>query len=306
MQRMVMLLTYLDSYFNSYVFFHAGGSAKKYYYFMRMMGQEPSHTTLEVALKTKPNYVILSEEITERGMTLGDVVREIADVIQARAAMNKNYGTVLIPEGVVDAIPELKLLISELDSIYTDTQGASLDAATIRSMLTVWSRALLDSLPDFIQSSFLQIRGTDKSIQLSQLETEKLLQHYVALELSHRKKKGLYKGSFSVVPSFLGYQIRGSAPSNFDITYAYNLGYVASALVSAGLSGYLATISSLKSPVAEWKPLGVPITALMSVDVTDNRKGSTHAPAVLKARVDLHGPAYAELAAVKEICTVWT
>ena len=175
----------------------------------------------------------------------------------------KNYGTVLIPEGLVDSIPELKLLISEIDAVYVESSSTSIESSELRSKLTMWSRALLDSLPDFMQAALLLSRGSDTHFQVSQAETERLLAHFVDIELGYRKKKGTYKGSFSVVCSFIGYQTRGAAPSNFDINYAYNLGFTATKLVVGGFSGYLASISNLKGPISSWQPVGVPISALM-------------------------------------------
>ena len=175
----------------------------------------------------------------------------------------KNYGTVLIPEGLVDSIPELRLLISEIDGVFAEAGNTAIEASNLRSKLTMWSRALLDSLPDFMQSALLLSRGSDTHFQVSQAETERLLAHFVDIELGYRKKKGVYKGSFSVVCSFIGYQTRGAAPSNFDVNYAYNLGFAATKLVVGGFSGYMACIGNLKADISAWQPMGVPITALM-------------------------------------------
>ena len=164
-----------------------GASAKKYYYFMRLMGQEPSHAALEVALATKPNYVILAEEVEAKNMTLADIVRAISDVVERRAAQGKNYGTVIIPEGLMDSIPELSMLNSELDGIFKQDQEImkrSMDSVLIKSRLTVWSRALLESLPDFIQVELLHSRGGEShQVKLSQAETERLIAHFVDIEL---------------------------------------------------------------------------------------------------------------------------
>ena len=159
-----------------------GASAKKYYYFMRLMGAKPSHSTLEVALLTKPNFVILAEEVKEKNMTLADIVKAIADMVEARAKTGKNYGTVLIPEGIIESIPELKLLIDEIDTAFKEA-GRSLPAAEVPSKLTLWSRALLESLPDFMQVSLLLSRGSDNKLNLNQTETERLLAHFVDIEL---------------------------------------------------------------------------------------------------------------------------
>ena len=244
-----------------------GASAKKYYYFIRLMGQEYSHVCLEVALLTKPNYAILLEEVESKSMSLIEIVRSIADVIDARANAGKNYGTVLIPDGLIDAIPELKFLINELDSLYTTLGAAtiaSMPIAQMKSTLTHWSRTILERLPEFMQVALLLGRGSDGKINVSQIETEKLLAHFVEIELGYRKKRGEYKGAFSAVCSFVGYQARGSLPSNFDINYAYNLGFAAAVLLGSGdCTGYLACVSNLKEPVEQWEAGGVPLCALL-------------------------------------------
>jgi len=274
-----------------------GASAKKYYYFMRLMGQEPSHLALEVALSTKPNYTVLAEEVEAQHLTLADIVRSIADMVQARAAKGKNYGTVIVPEGIIDSIPELKLLITELDVIFDGSSSVNLES--IRSQLTHWSRALLDSLPDFMQAELLLSRGTDKKLRHSQVETERLIAHFVDIELGYRKKSGLYKGAFSVVCSFIGYQARGSIPSNFDVNYAYNLGFAAVALIQANLTGYLATITNLKAPVGQWAAAGVPLSALLSC-----KSNGRESVSISKARINLNGPAYQTFLASSSLCAV--
>lgn len=276
-----------------------GSSAKKYYYFMRLMSQEKSFSVLEIALATKPNYVILTEEVKEKNMTLSDVVRSIADMVENRAKLNKNYGTVLIPEGLIDSIPELKLLVNELDKIFLDmgpvaNQSGSVDIALIRPKLTHWSCALLDTLPDFMQYSLLLTRGSDNKALLSQLETEKLLAHFVEIELGYRKKQGTYKGTFSVVNSFIGYQSRGAIPSNFDNTYAYNLGFSAITLVENKCSSYMACIHQLKRPVKEWTAYGVPLTAMMTINKSPDYT-AVDMPIIKKASVDLNCNAYGVL-----------
>lgn len=268
-----------------------GASAKKYYYFIRLMGQEYSHVCLEVALATKPNFAILLEEVEAKSMSLLDITRSIADVIEARAAVGKNYGTILIPDGLIDAIPELQFLISELDSLLIEavTPGGSpaINMSQTKASLTHWSRTILERLPDFMQAALLLGRGSDGKINVSQIETEKLLAHFVEIELGYRKKRGEYKGAFSAVCSFVGYQARGSLPSNFDVNYAYNLGTAAVALLASGeCTGYLATISNLKEPVSSWTAGGVPLCALLEC-----KKPGAEAQ-IPRARVDLTSTAY--------------
>lgn len=157
---------------------------------------------------------------------------------------------------------------------------------SLRDSLTLWSRALLDSLPDFIQVQLMLQRTHAHTVQLSQAETERLLAHFVDLELAYRKKKGTYTGSFSVVCSFIGYQSRGAAPSNFDIAYAYNLGHVATILVANGFTGYMATLSNLKEDISSWRAGGVPISALMT---TKNGIGK---PSVPSSKIDMNSASY--------------
>ena len=168
-----------------------------------------------------------------------------------------------------------------------------MNAAEVKPKLSVWSRALLETMPDYMQAALLFSRGSDKSFQVSQAETEKLLAHFVEIELKSRKSKGLYNGSFSVVCSFIGYQARGAAPSNFDVNYAYNLGFAATRLIASGYTGYIATINNLRSPVTEWFASGVPISAM----VASAAEGKITVP---KNPVDLNGPAFAALAAIRE------
>lgn len=279
-----------------------GASAKKYYYFIRLMGQEYSHVCLEVALLTKPNFAILLEEVESRSMSLIEIVRAIADVIEARARVGKNYGTVLIPDGLIDAIPELKFLINELDALYVTLGATAMSAMPItqmRASLTHWSRTILERLPEFMQVVLLLGRGSDGRINVSQIETEKLLAHFVEIELGYRKKRGEYKGAFSAVCSFVGYQARGSLPSNFDVNYAYNLGFTAISLLASGAcTGYLACVSNLKEDVGRWAAGGVPLCALLEC-----RTPGAEAQ-IPRARVDLSSAAYLEFLRIVQTCGV--
>jgi diphosphate--fructose-6-phosphate 1-phosphotransferase len=254
------------------------------------MGQEYSHVCMEVALTTKPNFAILLEEVEERSMSLLDIVRSVADVVEARAAAGKNYGTVLIPDGLIDAIPELKFLISELDSICAASAAADsqpLGVASVKGSLTHWSRTILERLPEFMQVALLLGRGSDGKINVSQIETEKLLAHFVEIELGYRKKRGTYKGSFSAVCSFVGYQARGALPTNFDVAYAANLGHAAVALLASGkCTGYVATVRNLKEPVKDWLPGGVPLCTLLE---SSTPGAEAQIP---RAKVDLSSPAF--------------
>jgi pyrophosphate--fructose-6-phosphate 1-phosphotransferase len=264
------------------------------------MGQEPSHLTMEVALNTKPNYTLLAEEVSANNTKLADIVSSIADMVEARANLGKNYGSVVIPEGLIESIPELRLLISEIDAAFESKVDLTL--ADLREDLTLWSKALLDSLPAYIQAQLMLSRTTDRRMLLSQAETERLLAHFVDIELELRKKKGTYKGSFSVVCSFIGYQARGAMPTNFDTTYAYNLGHIAAVLVEhGGCSGYMATVNNLKADVSQWQAGGVPITAMMFSDPTSSIE-SERGLCVPTAHIDLSSPSYKAFLEMKKKC----
>eukprot|EP00607_Mallomonas_marina_P009969 CAMPEP_0182419788 /NCGR_PEP_ID=MMETSP1167-20130531/4154_1 /TAXON_ID=2988 /ORGANISM="Mallomonas Sp, Strain CCMP3275" /LENGTH=1084 /DNA_ID=CAMNT_0024594885 /DNA_START=57 /DNA_END=3311 /DNA_ORIENTATION=- len=230
-----------------------GASAKKYWYFMRIMGGTSSHTTLEVALKTKSNYVFLSEEILAKKMKLEDVVQDLADVIATRAAAGKNYGTVLIPEGIVWAIPEIAQVITEIEA-YNTSSDMKLDTTAMAAQLSATARATYTSMPDYVQNALLVTVGMSSAVDISGIDTEKYLTHLITVELGNRKKAGTYSASFSCVPSYLGYQARGSLPTNFDVTLAYNLGQTSTVLLAAGLSGYIPTIGNLSGSVSTWTP----------------------------------------------------
>jgi diphosphate-dependent phosphofructokinase len=221
--------------------------------------------------------------------------------------------SVVIPEGLIECIPELKLLLHELDVVYKEAKAngepitgvrtlISLPShpvqRTLKQSLTLWSLALLESLPEYIQVQLMLQRKDGHQVHLSQAETERLLAHFVDVELNYRKKKGTYRGTFSVVSSFIGYQARGAAPSNFDIKYAYNLGHVAAILAANGLSGYMATISNLKAGAEQWKPGGVPISALMTT------RAGTGKPSVPHAKIDLQSVSYRKFAENKHLWSV--
>ena len=277
-----------------------GGSAKKYYYFMRIIGHLTSHTTLEVALLTKPNYAILSEEVTAQQMTLTDIVNSIADVITIRANEGKNYGTVLIPEGLILVIPEMKGLIQSID-IAHDTlvnDKADINVEAIKALLPEWNKALLDTLPDFLVSQLLLERCTDGSLQCAQVETERLLGHFVSEELKSRKAAGIYKGSTSSVNQFLGYQARGAMPTCFDSSLAYNTGACAGKLADNGCSGYIATIRNLATEdVSKWVASGFPIANILTSKPTCLRLPVKDEKVVKATVVNLEGAAYKKFAA---------
>ncbi|AQK54729.1 Pyrophosphate--fructose 6-phosphate 1-phosphotransferase subunit alpha 2 [Zea mays] len=193
-------------------------SAEKYYYFIRLMGRKASHVALECALQSHPNMVILGEEVAASKLTIFDITKQICDAVQARAEKDKNHGVVLIPEGLVESIPELYALLQEIHGLH----GKGVSVENISSQLSPWASALFEFLPPFIRKQLLLHPESDDSAQLSQIETEKLLAQLVETEMNRRLKEGTYKGKkFNAICHFFGYQARGALPSKFDCDYAY-------------------------------------------------------------------------------------
>jgi diphosphate--fructose-6-phosphate 1-phosphotransferase len=256
-----------------------------------------SHVALEVALQTKPNMALLTEEVDEKRQSLRELVQHIADVVAMRAAAGKNFGTILVAEGLLEAIPEFRNLIHELEAIPMPCP-----VEKVMEELTQWSRALYQSLPEFIQKELLMDRQSNASLQISALETERLIAELVEEEMKQRKKKGTFKGSFSPVCQFLGYQARCSMPSDFDSDYAYALGGTAALLGAFGKNGYMAVVSDLSKSVKQWKAGGVPFTAMMNVAATNEYQGNWPKPAILPQLVDLHGAAFQSWCKLRADC----
>jgi diphosphate--fructose-6-phosphate 1-phosphotransferase len=281
-----------------------GSSARKYYYFLKLMdgsstgGKQPtSHIALEVALQTRPNMLVLSEDVDEKRMSFREVVKDIADMVAKRAENGKNFGTIIIAEGLLAAIPEFRTLITELESVPMPSP-----VEKVLPELTQWSRALFQSLPDFIQQQLLLERQSNAALQLSQLETERLVAWLVEDELAQRKKKGSYKGGFSPVCQFLGYQARCTIPSDFDSDYAYALGGTAAVLVASGCNGYMAVVSDLSNSVELWRPSGVPFTAMLQVPHLSSHDTFRPRPAIFPQRVDIEGSAFRAWQSVSAAC----
>ncbi|XP_020597343.1 pyrophosphate--fructose 6-phosphate 1-phosphotransferase subunit alpha-like isoform X2 [Phalaenopsis equestris] len=265
-------------------------SAGKYYHFIRVMGHNASHVALECALQSHPNMVILGEEVDNSKNSLFDIIKQISDAVQARSEQGKYHGVILIPEGLVEIIPELSALLQEIH----DLQSQGVDTESISSHLSPSASALFEFLPPFIRKQFLLPPESDISAQLSQIETEKLIVQLVEAELNKRmfksQKEGIYKGKkFSPICHFFGYQTRGSLPSKFDCDYAYVLGHICYHIVAAGLNGYMATATNLKHSVEKWRCGAVPIIAMMTMKQCSN--GTSLYPAV----VDLEGKLYEKL-----------
>ncbi|XP_044510853.1 pyrophosphate--fructose 6-phosphate 1-phosphotransferase subunit alpha [Mangifera indica] len=266
-------------------------SAEKYYYFIRLMGRKASHVALECTLQSHPNMVILGEEVAASKLTLFDLTKQICDAVQARAELDKNHGVILLPEGLIESIPEVYALLKEIHSLLR--QGVSADK--ISSQLSPWASALFEFLPIFIKKQLLLHPESDDSAQLSQIETEKLLAHLVETEMNKRLKEGTYKGKkFNAICHFFGYQARGSLPSKFDCDYAYVLGHIAYHILAAGLNGYLATVTNLRNPVNKWRCGAAPITSMMTVKRWSQNPGATSLgrPAIHPSTVDLKGKSY--------------
>jgi pyrophosphate--fructose-6-phosphate 1-phosphotransferase len=258
-------------------------SGKKYTHFIKLMGRSASHVTLECALSTRPNMALIGEEIAEQKKTLSDITREIADLICKRSLHEKNFGVILIPEGLIEFIPEMAVLIKELNQILL--QEPKIAHGQVSPKLSDVSQRCFASLPDKIQQQLMQSRDPHGNLQVSPIETELLLMETVARELEERQKKGTFKGKFAFMHHFLGYEGRSGFPSNFDCNYCYALGTTAALLIDHGMTGYMAAVSGLTRPAQEWEIGAVPLNALMHVEM---RKGKEK-PVIQKALVDLKG-----------------
>ena len=248
-------------------------SAIKYWYFIRLMGKDPSHLALECALKTHPNMVIISEESSFRGESLYDIVLRIADVVTERSDEGKNYGSILIPEGLLSHISAYNNLIKELNEVFSTCKSGSeaqklaeklfMDDSFMKEKISPWSFSLYATLPDFMRLQLVNEQQISGEVNLSQLETEKLLAHFVAEELKRRKAKGQYKGTFAPVTHFFGYQGRAAHPSLFDCSLASTMGFGAACLIEGGLTGVAVSVKELTNSPQEWRVGGVPILALL-------------------------------------------
>lgn len=270
-------------------------SAKKYYYFIKLMGRSASHITLECALQTHPNLALISEEVAAEKQSLKDLIDAICDLICTRAVDKKDYGIILIPEGVVEFIPEVKRLIKELNELLAKTNPhydalenlgngqESID--DISALLSKESLCCFQSLPKDTQRQLLIGRDAHGNVQVSKIETERMMIEMVKKELTERTKKGSYKGSFSPIPHFCGYEGRSCLPSNFDSQYCYALGHIATLLIDSKATGYICHLQNLANPLEEWIPGATPLTTLMAIE---ERHGEPK-PVIQKALVDIKG-----------------
>ena len=268
-------------------------SAKKYWHFVKVMGRSASHVALECALETQPNICLISEEVAAKKQSLSEIADYIADSVAARAAKGMNFGVAIIPEGVVEFVPEFSVLIAEINELLA---GAKADAfnnlATwaekyefIKKGLSAASFAVFDILPQTIQQQLFLERDPHGNVQVSLIESEKLFSALVKAKLAERKKAGTYKGKFNALHHFFGYEGRCAFPSNFDADYCYSLGYNAFMLIQYGFNGYLSKVSNLSKPAEEWVAGGMPITKMMNME----RRHGEDKPVIKKALVELDG-----------------
>ena len=263
-------------------------SAKKYWHFVKLMGRSASHVTLECALLTRPNLALIAEEVEEKQMTLEQVVEQIATTVLRRAEAGKRYGVCLVPEGLIEFIPEVRALISELNRILAEHASAFESFAGFEEKrgflgerLTDASREVFTSLPESIQKQLLIDRDSHGNVQVSQIDTELLLIQLVSKLTKRWNAEGKFPGSFKAQGHFFGYEGRCANPTNFDADYTYSLGYLASMLGASGRTGYICALGNLAAPPSEWEPKGVPLTSMMQIE---ERKGQP-VPVIAKALV---------------------
>lgn len=285
-------------------------SAQKYWHFIKLMGRSASHIALECALQCQPNVCIVSEEVEAKNQTLDDIVTYIAQVVADRAADGNNFGTVLIPEGLIEFIPAMKALIAELNDLLATPEGTALakdqQREWILNKLSAANKAVYESLPLGVAAQLTMERDPHGNVQVSLIETEKLLSEMVANKLAAWKKEGKFNGKFSALHHFFGYEGRCAAPSNYDADYCYALGTSAAMLMANGKTGYMAIVKNTTAPAAEWIAGGVPITMMMNME----KRNGEMKPVIKKALVRLDGAPFKEFASrrnqwARETCFVY-
>ena len=275
-------------------------SARKYWHFIKVMGRSASHIALECALQTQPNICLVSEEVEAKQMSLDDVVDYIAQAVATRAKDGNNFGTVIIPEGLIEFIPAIKKLIAQLNDVLAlpevKDMGRSEQIDFAKSHLSDENLAVFNSLPTGVARQLALDRDPHGNVQVSLIETEKLLSTMVAQKLEKMKKDGSYVGKFSAQHHFFGYEGRCAAPSNFDADYCYALGTSAAQLIANGKTGYMAIVKNTTAPAEEWKAGGVPITMMMNME----RRNGEMKPVIRKALVELDGAPFKCFAAQRD------
>lgn len=275
-------------------------SAKKYWHFIKIMGRSASHVALEAALQTQPNITLISEEVEEKNMSLNDIINYMTDIMSKRAAKGKNFGIAIVPEGLIEFIPEMKSMISNLNDImgeleqdidYNNATSTHEKFEIVQNRLKEENAKVFESLPALIKAQLLMDRDPHGNVQVSRIETEKLLIEMIKTKLKEMKSQGEYVGKFSEQAHFFGYEGRCAFPSNFDADYCYSLGYNAFALINFGLTGYVSLVKNLTKPASQWTAGGVPLTMMMNME---KRHGELK-PVIQKALVKLDGPVFKKL-----------
>lgn len=285
-------------------------SAKKYWHFIKVMGRSASHVALECALETQPNICLISEEVAAKKMSLSSIADYIADAVEKRSNNGNNFGVAIIPEGVVEFVPEFSTLIAEINELLAGKKADEFNAlatwkekyAFIEKGLTSESMAVFAILPETIQQQLFLERDPHGNVQVSLIESEKLFSALVKAKLEERRAAGTYNGKFSPLHHFFGYEGRCAFPSNFDADYCYSLGYNAFMLIQYGYNGYLSKISNLSKPAEEWVAGGMPITKMMNME----RRHGEDKPVIRKALVELDGKPFQYFEAHRETWAVET
>ena len=285
-------------------------SAKKYWHFIKVMGRSASHVALECALQTQPNICLIGEEVAAKKMSLAQITNYIADSVEKRGNNGNNFGVAIIPEGIVEFVPEFSKLIAEINELLAGSKTEEFNALPdwaakynfIKNGLTAESFAVFDILPQGIQQQLFLERDPHGNVQVSLIESEKLFSALVKDELDKRKAAGTYKGKFSALHHFFGYEGRCAFPSNFDADYCYSLGYNAFMLISYGYTGYLSKVSNIAKPADEWVAGGMPITKMMNME----RRNGEDKPVIRKALVELDGAPFKYFEAHRDAWAVET
>jgi len=285
-------------------------SAKKYWHFIKVMGRSASHVALECALETQPNICLIGEEVAAKKMSLAELTNYIADSVEKRGNAGNNFGVAIIPEGIVEFVPEFSALIKEINELLAGSKTEEFNALPdwnakynfIKAGLTPEAFAVFDILPAGIQQQLFLERDPHGNVQVSLIESEKLFSEMVKNELAKRKAAGTYKGKFSALHHFFGYEGRCAFPSNFDADYCYSLGYNAFMLISYGYTGYLSKVSNISKPAEEWVAGGMPITKMMNIE----RRNGEDKPVIRKALVELDGKPFKYFEAHREEWAVET
>ncbi len=277
-------------------------SARKYWHFIKLMGRSASHIALECALQVQPNICIVSEEVEAKNQSLNDVINYIAGIVAQRAEQGNNFGTVLIPEGLIEFIPAMKKLMAELNDYLAHHEEEfkrikrSAQREHITSKLSPENSAIYASLPEAVARQLTLDRDPHGNVQVSLIETEKLLAEMVGNRLAEWAEQGKFKGKFATQVHFFGYEGRCAAPSNYDADYCYSLGYTAAGLIGAGKTGYMSSVRNTTAPAAEWIAGGVPITMMMNME----RRHGEMKPVIQKALVKLDGAPFKAFAAKRD------